>query len=451
MQPGLHALNCVRCGAPLDPGDSILGAVVRCGHCAQAHLWVAPDRVEAQGGVTPRQVRPVSRAPLVLGAALLVVLMSVGVGAALLVSRSPARSAAERRLPQDAPVVIGDQLEMSVVTARSSQSCSFTVLGVEADGRVLGVPCNGTAPAPVSRELLGSESYRSADPGSIALVRGAGGWVRAEVLGPEPGERVRLRALGETETESVVTVAEVFVVQRAGPGLIVQAPLPAAAPLEVGDLITRRDGAMLEEGRVTSVGEAVSYEHGSAYDGTFEKFAGEPKTVARGMLLARVVTAGSTLQPGDVVLGPDGTGWKRFRVELEEPNHMLKVSDAGQAARIVKQGLFLIRVGDKLPAVAALPATAAPARLPGKLAMLNARFRRCYNDALAKDPKAEGKVVMTVEIGAKGEVTGVDAKPTGNLPPSVVKCMTAHVKAIELEPPLGGKATYVIPVVFQVQ
>lgn len=420
--------------------------MVRCGHCKQAHLWVAPDRVEAQGPPPAARRAGGGASPmLVVAAAAAGVLIVAGVGAAMLLRVKPRLAAEDRSLPPDAPLVLGDRLEMAVQTKSSFQSCSFDVLGLEADGRVLGVPCGGTTPAPVSRALLRSESYQSADPGSIALYRGPSGWVRAEVIGPEPGDQVRLRALGEAGAESVAPKSQVFGVQRGGFPAFVQAPLPAAAPLEVGDLILRRDGAMLEEGKLLAVGDAVRYERGSAHDGRFEAFKEEPKTASRQMLLGRVVSAGTKLEPGNVVLAPAGTSWQRLSVVVEEPHYLLKVRAAGGSEQsIMKQGLFLIRVADKAP-----PEPPAAAGSSSSVAPLMRGFRQCFQEALAKNPKAQGKVEARLEVGPKGDVTKAEMTPSGDLPPSVAPCMKRHALATKLPPPAGGATVMLVPVVFQ--
>lgn len=445
MLPGLHALSCSRCGAPLDPGDSVLGAVVRCKHCQQPHLWVAPDRVEAQGA-PPALPGPSSgpRVVLVLALAVMAVVLVGGAVATFLLRGKPRQLSDERKIPADAPLVIGDRVEMAIQTKSSFQSCSFDVLGHEADGRVLGVPCGGTNLAPVSRELLRAEAYVAAEPGGVALHMGPAGWVRAEIIGPEPNDQLRLLPLGEGKSESVVPKAQVFTVQRSASVGLTQAPLPAAAPLEVGDLILRRDGALLEEGKLLTLGDAVSFERGSAYDGRFESFRESPKTASRLALLARVVTAGTKLEPGQVVLAPSGSAWQRLTVVVEDPHYLLRARGAdGKEQRVVKQGLYLIRVPDKAP-------PAAPAATPqSNVAPLTRGFRKCFEQALAKNPKAEGKVQVTVLVGAKGEITQAEVTPSGDLPPSVAACMKSHALATKLPAPEGGPTKLVIPVVFK--
>ena len=86
MKPGLHPLICIRCGAPLDPKDADVGSVVRCDHCQQPHLWVAPDKVEADPAppptfdASPARPKAASKAPLLIGAVGGLVLLGVMAG-----------------------------------------------------------------------------------------------------------------------------------------------------------------------------------------------------------------------------------------------------------------------------------------------------------------------------------------------------------------------------------
>lgn len=444
MQPGLHPLECSRCGAPLDPGNSSVGAVVRCSHCKQAHLWVAPDRVEAQGPPPGRTQAGTSNVTFFLVVGALVGLLAVA-GAVVVFARSSPRTpyGQERKLPADAPVVLGDRLEMHIATQGGSSSCSFDVLGIEPDGRVLGVPCSGTTPAPVSRELLRSE-LGSADPSSIALFQSASGWLRGEVVGPEPGSQLRLRGLGESGAEVLAPASKVIAVQRAGlPGMI-QAPLPKTAPLEAGDVILVRDGPVLVQGKLIALGDAVTFAPGSAYDGRFEAFKEASKTASRQALLGSVVVAGTKLEPGFVVLAPAGEAWERLVVTLEEPHLSLKTTDAsGKERRIVKQGLFLIRVPDKTP-----PPPVTGVTQPGNVAPLMRGFKKCFEEALAKNPKAQGRVQARIELAADGSVKSAEMLGAGDLPPSVTACMKKHALATKLPPPAAGNTTLIVPVVF---
>jgi hypothetical protein len=55
---------------------------------------------------------------------------------------------------------------------------------------------------------------------------------------------------------------------------------------------------------------------------------------------------------------------------------------------------------------------------------------------------------MAIRVGPGGEVTGVSATPSGNLPPSVIACVTARARRAQFDPPEGGAATVQVPVTF---
>ncbi|HEX4477048.1 MAG TPA: AgmX/PglI C-terminal domain-containing protein [Polyangiaceae bacterium] len=82
------------------------------------------------------------------------------------------------------------------------------------------------------------------------------------------------------------------------------------------------------------------------------------------------------------------------------------------------------------------------------VAGMRAGFRNCYNRALAQNPDAEGKIGLSIRVGPGGEVQGVGASPSGNLPDSVVSCVKARAQAAQFDPPQGGLAVIQVPVTF---
>jgi hypothetical protein len=82
------------------------------------------------------------------------------------------------------------------------------------------------------------------------------------------------------------------------------------------------------------------------------------------------------------------------------------------------------------------------------VAGMRAAFRQCYQRGLDQNPDAQGSIRLTIRVGAGGEVSGVTATPTGNLPPSVVSCVQARAKAAQFDAPEGGSAAIVVPVTF---
>lgn len=82
------------------------------------------------------------------------------------------------------------------------------------------------------------------------------------------------------------------------------------------------------------------------------------------------------------------------------------------------------------------------------VAGMRAGFRACYNRGLAQNPDASGSIRLTIRVGPGGEVAGVSAAPSGNLPGSVVSCVQSRASAARFSPPEGGAAVVVVPVSF---
>lgn len=81
------------------------------------------------------------------------------------------------------------------------------------------------------------------------------------------------------------------------------------------------------------------------------------------------------------------------------------------------------------------------------VAAMTPAFRRCYAEALKRDPSERGSIRITARIGASGEVTSVS--PSGHgLSPETASCVAAVVAKAIFAPPEGGGATIVIPVTF---
>jgi hypothetical protein len=82
------------------------------------------------------------------------------------------------------------------------------------------------------------------------------------------------------------------------------------------------------------------------------------------------------------------------------------------------------------------------------VAGMRAGFRNCYNRALSQNPDVEGRISLSIKVGPGGEVQGVTAAPSGNLPDSVVSCVKARAQAAQFDPPQGGLAVIQVPVTF---
>ncbi len=82
------------------------------------------------------------------------------------------------------------------------------------------------------------------------------------------------------------------------------------------------------------------------------------------------------------------------------------------------------------------------------VAQMRAGFRRCYQRGLETNPDIAGRISLTIRVGPGGEVSGVSASPSGNIPATVVSCVTARAQAAQFAPPDGGSAVVNVPVSF---
>jgi hypothetical protein len=79
---------------------------------------------------------------------------------------------------------------------------------------------------------------------------------------------------------------------------------------------------------------------------------------------------------------------------------------------------------------------------------MRAGFRRCFQRALEQNPDIGGSIRLTLTIGPGGEVSGVSASQSGNLPSTVVSCVKSRARAAQFSPPDGGSAVVAVPVTF---
>jgi hypothetical protein len=82
------------------------------------------------------------------------------------------------------------------------------------------------------------------------------------------------------------------------------------------------------------------------------------------------------------------------------------------------------------------------------VAGMRAGFRACYQRGLDENPDAQGRIQLTIRVGPGGEVSGVTAVPSGNLPASVVACVRSRASTAQFDPPEGGAAAINVPVSF---
>lgn len=360
MQPGLHALNCSNCGAPLDPTEQSKGAVVSCELCGQPHLWIAPGKVEARGPAPPKppgqQVATVPARPpqkrtgwvlgLVLGGVAVALVVLAGVGASAYWLAAEGGSGAVAAKPS-MPFALGDRLYMQI----DNHSCDFTIRGFAADGSLLGKHCNGKSDMPALWETLRlNQAYAPLEEGSVVIFRTENtSWARGEVLAPRPNQRLLIRPLSKGEATSMpVAQKNVFEVQSNNANYHESVPLPAAAPVEKGDVLHWRDDNLLRAARIEVVDAATpTIQPGSVmrnYDFVAQKKA-EPKKVPRSELEANIVLSRTALKPDSVVLQRQQDGsWKRLTVVAEQPHFVVKVkSAAGGDELVYKLNMLVVR------------------------------------------------------------------------------------------------------------
>ncbi len=73
-------------------------------------------------------------------------------------------------------------------------------------------------------------------------------------------------------------------------------------------------------------------------------------------------------------------------------------------------------------------------------------FHACYRQELANNPDAQGKVRLTLQIGAGGEVDSVSATRSGNLSSGLISCMKRRARSGRFDPPSEGSAVIDVPV-----
>jgi hypothetical protein len=78
---------------------------------------------------------------------------------------------------------------------------------------------------------------------------------------------------------------------------------------------------------------------------------------------------------------------------------------------------------------------------------LKGQLKACYRRALDEDPTMRGTVRVTAKIGSNGEVSSVQAAPSG-LSSGMVACVSRVVRGAQFGAPEGGGAMVSIPMTF---
>lgn len=79
---------------------------------------------------------------------------------------------------------------------------------------------------------------------------------------------------------------------------------------------------------------------------------------------------------------------------------------------------------------------------------LHPRARACYNAGLKEDPNQSGRVVITIQVGPSGDVTGASAAQCSGLSPKVCACIAGGARSLKFQPPGGGGSTINAPMNF---
>ena len=101
-----------------------------------------------------------------------------------------------------------------------------------------------------------------------------------------------------------------------------------------------------------------------------------------------------------------------------------------------------------MPGVSSSVAGGAITNAARVIAAMRPAFRACFQKGLDQNPDAQGSIRLAIKVGPGGEVSGVSATPSGNLPPGVVDCVTTRAKRAQFDPPEGGASVVNVPVTF---
>jgi hypothetical protein len=85
--------------------------------------------------------------------------------------------------------------------------------------------------------------------------------------------------------------------------------------------------------------------------------------------------------------------------------------------------------------------------LDAVMSSLRTSFNGCVAKARASRADLSGKVSVTIRVGLAGQVLGVAAQQTTNIPAPLVSCISTRAATVEFSPPQGakGQVTVVVP------
>lgn len=313
----------------------------------------------AHGPATPKKDRRATY--IVIALVVAAIMIAVGGTTAMIFLRGTAPNEAfEVIVTPTMPLAIGDQ----VTYVEGSHSCSgVSVLGVEPDGRVTVMACQGVShPVAVSRAMLRVGRFprqngtTTPQTGDIVLVQEAGRHVRAEVITAEPQHRIRVRPLRGAPDALDVAVTERIVDQDAA--LLMARPSLAPGPLyiPVGDAPLEPGDTVRE--LVRSSGESTQYdavvvEASSARpEVLLQRMVGDtpngaPLSAPRSRLLMRVLRPFDAATSTEIVLEPTAGGPRRAVVVRDEGVELcvreMALDAASPCHALPKSAIFVLR------------------------------------------------------------------------------------------------------------
>jgi hypothetical protein len=144
---------------------------------------------------------------------------------------------------------------------------------------------------------------------------------------------------------------------------------------------------------------------------------------------------------GEALLrGLDGQGPIQLRRERGLPvlgQTAPPTSSAGIPTKVV-----LLPAIQELPILSSAPVSNGEATIRKQI---EPGARRCYQRGLQADPTQAGKVVLTIQIGASGEVDSAVATQSGGLSAAVAQCIADVAKRARFDPPAAGGSLLRVP------
>jgi hypothetical protein len=141
-------------------------------------------------------------------------------------------------------------------------------------------------------------------------------------------------------------------------------------------------------------------------------------------------------------LGRDEAGWRREFAALVPSAQGLQggASDGRALQGLAPKPGGRLGPGDiPLDVPVLLGATLEPEHIKGVIDANKGHIRNCYEAALVRDPRTQGRIAVRWTIGASGEVYKVSiTRTTGVVDAALQACITAKIKTWRFPPTRGG-------------